>query len=167
MRWAVENKITTGATETTFCPTDPCTRAQLVTFLYRAVLAAGGGEAAGGKLSFEDVSGDNPYYDAILWAYQNGITKGVDGVHFRPGETVTRAQSMTFLFRCAVAYEWEAKDGAENPYEDVADGTDYIQPILWAVENQITKGTDAARFSPDAPCTRGQIVTFLYRYYVS
>lgn len=151
--WAAENGVADGASETAFAPKQDCPRGDIVRFLYRAA----GSPAVTGELPFEDVDGG--YRDAVLWAYQNGVAKGVDETHFAPDAPVSRAQAMIFLYRYAGA---EAGTG-ENPFEDVEAG-DYYDAILWAVARNITKGVDATRFDPDAPCTRGHIVTFLYRY---
>ena len=155
--WAVGKGITTGTGDgTTFSPDDSCTRGQVVTFLYRA---AGEPEVSGADNPFGDVSSGDYYYDAVLWAVENGITTGTSGTTFSPDETCTRGQVVTFLYRYAGT---EAADTA-NPFADV-DSSDYFYtPVLWAVENGITTGTTGTTFSPDETCTRGQVVTFLYR----
>ena len=109
---------------------------------------------------FVDVADDAYYYDAVLWAAENGITGGVDDTHFAPNATCTRAQAVTFLWRAAGS---PAPKSSEMPFEDVAAGSYYYDAVLWAVENGITDGTSATTFSPDAVCSRGQIVTFLWR----
>ena len=109
---------------------------------------------------FVDVPADAYYYDAVLWAAENGITGGVDDTHFAPNATCTRAQAVTFLWRAAGS---PAPKSSEMPFEDVAAGSYYYDAVLWAVENGITDGTSATTFSPDAVCSRGQIVTFLWR----
>ena len=109
---------------------------------------------------FVDVPADAYYYDAVLWAVENGITSGVDETHFAPNATCTRAQAVTFLWRAAGSPEPES---SEMTFTDVAEGSYYHDAVLWAVENGITKGTSDTTFSPDATCSRGQIVTFLWR----
>ena len=108
---------------------------------------------------FVDVPTDAYYYDAVLWAVENEITKGTDAVHFSPDMTCTRAQAVTFLWR---AQKSPAAD-AVNPFTDVAADDYYVDAVLWAVKEEVTKGTSTTTFSPDADCTRAQIVTFLYR----
>ena len=156
--WAVEWGITSGVDEHHFAPADVCTRAQVVTFLWRAM---GSPEPEGADCAFEDL---NPmaYYDkAVLWAVENGVTSGMDATHFAPDETVTRGQFVTFLWRAAGQPEPEG----DNPFEDVQEETFCYASILWAVENGITTGMDAGHFAPSDSCTRGQVVTFLYRYF--
>jgi len=153
--WAVEQGVTKGKSDTEFVPSDPCTRAQIVTFLWRAAEKP---EPAGDNLFTDVTPGD--YYKAILWAAETGITKGTSETTFSPDDPCTRAQAVTFLFRFAKA---EAPAG-ENPFEDVPADADYAPAVLWAVENGVTKGTGDTTFSPADPCSRGQIVTFLYRY---
>ena len=153
--WAVENGITSGTSETTFSPDASCTRAQMVTFLWRAA----GSPKAGGSSPFTDVSADAYYYDAVLWAVENGITAGTSATTFSPDAAVTRAQTVTFLWRAAGA----PKAGDSNPFADVSADAYYYDAVLWAVENGITSGTSATAFSPNADCTRAQIVTFLFR----
>ena len=158
--WAVNSdpQITNGTTPATFSPNASCTRAQMVTFLWRA---KGCPEPKTAQSPFEDVQNPNAYYySAVLWAVENEITTGVDRTHFAPDSTVTRAQTVTFLWRLA----GKSAAQAENPFADVAAGSYYFAPVLWAVENNITTGMDKTHFAPDIPCTRGQIVTFLYRY---
>ena len=109
---------------------------------------------------FVDVPADAYYYDAVLWAAEEGITGGVDATHFAPNATCTRAQAVTFLWRAAGS---PAPKNSMMPFTDVPAGSYYEQAVLWAVENGITDGTSATTFSPDAVCSRGQIVTFLWR----
>lgn len=157
--WAVANGITTGTSEDgpLFSPDGSCTRAQMVTFLWRA---AGCPEPETEQSPFEDVQDpEEYYYRAVLWAVENGVTTGMDKTHFAPEATVTRAQTVTFLWRCA----GEPASEAANPFRDVDAASYYYAPVLWAVEQEITTGTDKTHFAPDDPCTRGQIVTFLYR----
>ena len=156
--WAVDKEITTGTTQTTFSPNKGCTRAQVVTFLWRA---AGRPMPKTEKNPFTDVSADAYYYNAVLWAVEENITKGTSDTTFRPDQTCTRGQIVTFLCRRSGEPEPET---AENPFEDVREGEYYYNAVLWAVENGITTGTSKTAFRPNSTCTRGQIVTFLYRY---
>ncbi len=156
--WAVEKQITTGKDKTTFAPADPCSRAQIVTFLWRA---AGSPEPQGAELPFTDVAADSYYEKAVRWAVENGITTGMTDTTFEPGTTCTRGQIVTFLWRAKGA----AEVTAENPFTDVAAEAYYTKAVLWAVENRITNGKDATTFAPADPCSRAQIVTFLYRAY--
>lgn len=157
--WAAENGITGGTSATTFSPTVTCTRAQTVTFLWRA---AGSPDPEGTNMPFTDVASDAYYYDAVLWAVENGITSGTSATTFSPNATVTRAQNVTFLWRWAESSAVEAV----NPFTDVAADMYYHDAVLWAADEGITAGTSATTFSPDDPCLRSQIVTFLYRYLV-
>ncbi len=154
--WAVKRNVTKGISASEFGPNVSCTRAQMVTFLWRAVDSPEPGAASN---PFADVTKDQYYYKAVLWALENGITAGVDAKHFAPNATVTRAQTVTFLWRL----EGEEQTRDANPFRDVTSGAYYAPAVLWAVENKITNGTSATAFSPDAACTRAQIVTFLYR----
>ena len=157
--WAYKSKITTGVTDTTFAPKDSCTRAQIVTFLYRA---AGSPEVSESVTNpFTDVSKDSVYYNAIMWAVEKGITTGVTKTTFEPGSPCTRAQIVTFLYREAGSPEL-AKDAA-NPFSDVSDSSVYYNAILWAVEKGITTGVTETTFVPNDTCTRAQAVTFLFR----
>lgn len=155
--WAVREGITSGTTATTFSPGASCTRAQMVTFLWRAA----GSPKASGSNPFRDVSADTYYYDAVLWAVENGITSGISADAFAPDAMVTRAQTVTFLYR-AVGSPAAASGSS---FSDVRGDAYYADAVSWAVEKGITSGTAAAAFSPDADCTRAQIVTFLYRQY--
>ena len=154
--WAVENGITKGTSDTTFDPNGICTRAQAVTFLWRA---AGSPEPKSNVMPFEDVAAEAYYYKAVLWAVENGITKGTSATTFSPDADCTRAQIVTFLWR---SQKSPAADSV-NPFTDVAADAYYVDAVLWAVEEKVTKGTSETTFSPDADCTRAQIVTFLYR----
>ncbi|MGM9668685.1 MAG: S-layer homology domain-containing protein [Faecousia sp.] len=154
--WAVENGITKGTSAVTFSPDSPCTRAQVVTFLWRA---AGCPAPAGTAAPYVDLKEGEYYCDAVLWAVENGITKGTDPTHFSPGEPCTRGQVVTFLWRFANC----PQASASNPYQDVKPEEYYYTGVLWAVENGITNGTGPATFAPEATCTRAQVVTFLYR----
>ena len=157
--WAYKSKITTGVTDTTFVPNGSCTRAQIVTFLYRA---AGSPEVAENVTNpFTDVSKDSVYYNAIMWAVEKKITTGVTATTFEPNSPCTRAQIVTFLYREAGSPEL-AKDAA-NPFSDVSDSSVYYNAILWAVEKKITTGVTGTTFVPNDTCTRAQAVTFLFR----
>ena len=157
--WAVENGITKGTTATTFSPNATCTRAQAVTFLWRA---AGSPEPETRAMPFADIPVGSYYYDAVLWAVENGITKGTSDTTFTPNMTCTRAQIVAFLWRS----EKSPAAGTANPFADVKSTAYYADAVLWAVKENITKGTTNTTFSPDADCTRAQIVTFLYRFTV-
>lgn len=153
--WAVEQGITGGTTDDTFSPNVPCTRAQTVTFLWRA---AGCPEAAGSVNPFTDVAESAYYYQAVLWAVERGITTGSTATTFSPNAVVTRGQTMTFLYRAI-----GRKTAGSNPFTDVADSAYYADAVKWAVAESITGGITADTFGPTQPCTRAQIVTFLYR----
>ena len=155
VQWAVEKGITEGTSATTFSPDASCTRAQMVTFLYRA---AGSPAPKSTVNPFKDVSSSDYYYNAVLWAIENGITTGVSADRFAPGATVSRAQTVTFLYR---ANGSPAASGAS--FSDVAADEYYANAVAWAVRSGITTGTGNGKFSPNADCTRGQIVTLLYR----
>jgi hypothetical protein len=154
--WAVANEITKGTSETTFSPDDDCTRAQVVTFLWRY---AGKPEPTTTENPFTDVEEGTDYYKAILWAYENGITTGTSETTFSPDETCTRAQVVTFLWRCEGELTYEEAE----TFTDVAEDAYYAKAVAWAVHEWITNGTGDGQFSPDDTCTRGQVVTFLYR----
>ena len=156
VNWAVEQGITAGTTATTFSPNATCTRAQAVTFLWRA---AGSPAPKSSVMPFTDVAEGSYYYDAVLWAMENGITKGTSDTAFSPNATCSRAQIVTFLWR---SQKSPAAD-AVNPFTDVAADAYYVDAVLWAVKEDITNGTSSTTFSPDTDCTRAQIVTFLYR----
>ena len=159
VQWAVghDPQITNGTSATTFSPDKTCTRAQVVTFLWRA---KGCPEPTLTLNPFEDVKPDQYYYKAVLWAVQNSITNGVDKTHFGPDKGCTRAQVVTFLWRTESQPEPTL---TLNPFTDVLAAAYYYKAVLWAVQNGITTGTGADKFSPDSTCTRAQIVTFLYR----
>ena len=154
--WAVENGITKGTDDTHFSPDGICTRAQAVTFLWRA---AGSPKPETRTMPFTDVPAGSYYYDAVLWAVENGITKGTSDTTFSPNMTCTRAQIVTFLWRS----EKSPAAGTANPFADVKSTAYYADAVLWAVKENITKGTTSTTFSPNADCTRAQIVTFLWR----
>ena len=160
--WAVNHQpqITNGTSATTFSPEATCTRGQVVTFLWRA---KGCPQPKSSANPFNDVALGAYYYEAVLWANENGITNGTSANSFSPDQPCTRAQVVTFLWRTEGK---PAAGGSGNPFTDVPAGQYYTTAVLWAVNHKpeaITNGTSANTFSPDATCTRGQIVTFLYR----
>ena len=157
VQWAAENGITGGVGNGRFGPSLDCSRGQTMTFLWRA-----SGEPKPDAISTDltDVAADSYYYEAVLWAMQEGITTGAGGNRFAPDATVTRGQFVTFLYRLAGA----SSDGV-HPFADVPAGSYYEKAIAWAFAEGITRGTSGTTFSPDAPCTRAQIITFLYRYF--
>ena len=157
VQWAVGKKITSGTSATTFTPDGICTRAQTVTFLWRS---QGSPKAAGAENPFTDVSKDAYYYDAVLWAVEQGITNGTSATTFSPDATVTRGQTAAFLWRVA---KQPQVDQTANPFADVTQDAYYYNAVLWAVAKEITNGTSSTTFSPDQGCTRAQIVTFLWR----
>ena len=155
--WAVSNEITNGTSASTFSPEEGCTRAQVVTFLWRA---AGQPASASSTNPFTDVKPGAYYYNAVLWAVEKGITNGTSDKTFSPDETCTRAQIVTFLWR----YEGQpAPTSTNNPFADVKTSAYFGRAVLWAVERGITNGTSATTFAPEDTCTRAQVVTFLYR----
>jgi len=154
--WAVENGITKGTDDTHFSPDGICTRAQAVTFLWRT---AGSPASKTSTMPFTDVPVGSYYYDAVLWAVENGISKGTSDTTFSPNMTCSRAQIVTFLWRS----EKSPAAGTANPFADVKSTAYYADAVLWAVKENITKGTTSTTFSPNADCTRAQIVTFLWR----
>ncbi|MCR1906698.1 S-layer homology domain-containing protein [Intestinimonas butyriciproducens] len=156
VNWAVEKGITTGTDATHFSPDGICTRAQAVTFLWRA---AGSPAAKSAVMPFADVKVGSYYYDAVLWAVENGITKGTSDTMFSPDATCSRAQIVTFLWRS----QKSPAAGTANPFTDVKASAYYADAVLWAVKEDVTKGTTNTTFSPDANCTRAQIVTFIWR----
>ena len=154
--WAVGNGITQGTDDTHFSPDGICTRAQAVTFLWRA---AGSPKPETRTMPFTDVPAGSYYYDAVLWAVENDITKGTSDTTFSPNMTCTRAQIVAFLWRS----EKSPAAGTDNPFADVKSAAYYADAVLWAVKENITRGTTNTTFSPNADCTRAQIVTFLWR----
>ena len=156
VKWAVKNGITTGVGNDLFAPEQPCTRAQIVTFLWRA---AGSPEPKTAS-SFTDVSASAYYAKAVAWAVENGITNGMTETTFAPDATCTRGQSVTFLYRALKG----TASGSAN-FTDVKSDAFYADAISWAVANNVTNGTSNTTFSPNADCTRAEIVTFLYRAY--
>ena len=153
--WAVENGVTEGTSATTFSPDMACTRAQMVTFLWRA---AGSPEPTTANNPFTDVQAGSYYYDAVLWAVEQGITSGTNATTFAPDATCTRAQTVTFLYRAAGS---PAVSGGS--FADVSADAYYADAVAWAVSEGVTVGTSDTTFSPDMDCTRAQIVTFMYR----
>ena len=158
VQWAVQSSVTNGVDDTHFAPDKPCTRAQVVTFLWRD---AGSPAPAQAETLFTDVKPGAFYEEAVAWAVENGITKGMTDDSFAPDAPCSRGQIVTFLYRAAGTPEVGA---SELAFADVPAGAYYETPVRWAVTEGVTKGTDATHFSPDDPCTRGQVVTFLYRY---
>ena len=155
--WAVVKGVTNGTDSTHFSPNSTCTRAQVVTFLWRA---NGCPEPQGKGNPFTDVKPDAYYYKAVLWAVEQGITTGTSTSTFSPNSGCTRGQVVTFLWR---ASEKPEPSNSFNPFGDVGPDEYYSKAVLWAVEKEITNGTSANKFSPNSTCTRAQIVTFLYR----
>ena len=155
VQWAVENGITDGIGNNKFAPDGTCTRGQVVTFLWRAA----GKPTVSANVSFTDVKADEYYYEAVKWAVANGITQGVGGNKFAPNDTCTRGQVVTFLHRAAN----KPAASALSSFIDVPSGEYYYDAVSWAVGKGITQGTGGNRFAPDDICTRGQVVTFLYR----
>ena len=156
VKWAVEKGITTGTSATTFSPEASCTRAQMVTFLWRA---AGSPAPKATTTAFTDLDKSAYYYDAVLWAVEKGITTGTSATTFSPNATVTRGQTVTFLYRFA----GQPAVSGSSSFTDVNSSDYYAAAVQWAKEQGITSGTTDTTFSPTSDCTRGQIVTFLYR----
>lgn len=154
--WAVDKGITTGVSATRFDPNGSCTRAQAVTFLWRAM---GSPAPTGASMSFTDVATDSYYYNAVLWAVENGVTTGTSETTFSPDAPCDRGQIVTFLHRAMKS----PAASAQSTFSDVAADAYYAQAVAWAVENGVTTGTGDNAFSPAASCSRSQIVTFLYR----
>ncbi len=157
VEWALENGVTGGTSPTTFSPKAQATRGQTMTFLWAA---AGAPEPKTTENPFKDISEDDYYYKAILWAYENGITAGISADEFGPEVTVTRAQVATFLYGIA-----GRPDAGSEPFADVNDGDYFEAPVAWAYKEGITTGTSETTFSPDADCLREQIITFMYLYF--
>ena len=155
--WAAENGIAGGIGNGLFDPNGPCTRAQIVTFLWRAA----GSPAPKALSGFVDVPADAYYAKAVAWAVENGITKGTSATTFSPDDICTRAQAVTFLFR---AFKAKA-NGVSTVFHDVAPTAYYAGAVKWAVDNEVTDGIGNGLFGPDNACTRAQIVTFLWRLY--
>ena len=155
--WAVDNQITGGTSATTFGPHNACTRAQVVTFLWAA---AGKPEPGSYHNPFTDVKTSDYFYKAVLWAVEKGITSGVSPTQFGSHQVCTRGQVVTFLWRAAGSPE--ASD-SQIPFTDVKASDYFCKAVLWAVENGVTSGVSPGKFGPGNTCTRGQVVTFLYR----
>ena len=156
VKWAIEKGITEGKTDTTFAPDEVCTRGQVVTFLWRA---AGKPAPKSTTMPFTDVAQGSYCYDAVLWAMENGITKGTTETTFSPNKACSRGEIVTLLFRGQ-----NAVAGTQaNPFQDVPADKFYTDAVLWAVEAGVTKGYTADTFRPDVSCNRAQIVTFLWR----
>ena len=154
--WGYTNGIVAGYDSTHFAPDMSCTRAQVVTFLYRA---AGSPEVGQTQTKFTDVAANSYYEKAVTWALEKGIVAGVSDTEFAPEDTVTRGQFVTFLWRY---HDCPAASG-NNPFTDVPDGEYYSQAVLWAAENGIAAGTGNGMFEPFAPCTRAHVISFIYR----
>ena len=154
--WAVQNSVTGGTSATTFSPDGDCTRAQVVTFLWAA---AGRPEPVGTSNPFKDISEQDWFYQPVLWAVENQITAGTSADTFGPEDTCTRAQVVTFLY--AAAGRPVITDSSD--FRDVKDTDWFAKPVVWAAQNAITGGVGNNSFGPDRTCTRGQIVTFLYK----
>ena len=161
--WALDEGITSGTSATTFSPDAACTRAQMATFLWRA---AGSPAPKGNSNPFTDVSADAYYAEAVQWAVEQGITVGTSATTFSPDADCTRAQMAVFIYR-----NEQAKGGGFTgawmfrlPFTDTPEWA--YEAIAWCYKEGITEGTGATTFSPDAPCTRAQMVTFLYRFFV-
>ena len=163
VNWAAANGITSGTSATTFSPNTPCTRGQMATFLWRA---AGSPEPKGNSNPFTDVTADTYYAKAVQWAVEQGITAGTSATTFSPNGACTRAQMATFIYRCEQA-NGGGFAGAWMfllPFTDAPEWA--YEPIAWCYKEGITGGTSATTFGPDDLCTRAQMVTFLYRYFV-
>jgi len=156
--WAVKNSITEGTTESTFSPEETCTRGQAVTFLWRA---NGKPKASNTTNPFVDVAQGEYYYDAVLWAVEEGITSGTSENTFEPETTVTREMFVTFLWRC----EGEQWCNNESQFIDVFESDYYFNAIKWAIKMEVTTGVDETHFGVGEACLRCQTVTFLYRFY--
>ena len=156
VKWAVDKGITNGLSDTMFGPYEPCTRGQIITFLWRAA----GSPEPKTAVSFADVPAGSYYAKAVAWAIENGITNGMTETTFAPDATCTRGQGVTFLYRAL-----KGSAGATSSFVDVPANAFYADAVGWAVSGKVTDGTSNTTFSPDDNCTRGQIVTFLYRAY--
>ena len=155
VQWASDKGITNGVSDGVFAPDWVCTRGQIVTFLWRSV---GSPAPKTAEMPFADVAEDAYYAQAVLWAVENGITKGTSETTFSPDQTCTRAHAVAFLYRLAGS---PAVTGSS--FQDVTADAYYNAAVAWAVQQGITNGTSETTFSPDETCTRAQIVTFLYR----
>ena len=155
--WALAHGVTDGTSYSTFSPNKTCTRAQVVTFLWRT----SGSPTSNTENPFDDVKSSSYYYNALLWAIENGITNGTSETKFSPDQECTRAQIITMLWRMV---DSPKPENQETRFQDVNENMYYATAVKWALENGITSGTSPTTFSPDAKCTRAQIVTFLYRH---
>jgi len=158
VQWAAERSFTAGTSETTFSPEATCTRAQMVTFLWRF---CGSPEMKNAANPFDDVHESDYFYQAVLWAVENNITNGTGSHTFSPDKTVTRAETVTFFWR---KHAREMPSGSVKKFRDVPRNAYYADAVDWAVYTELTNGISADLFGPDQPCTRAQIVTFLNRY---
>ena len=154
--WAVDRGVTKGTSETTFSPDKTCTRAEIVTFLWRA---AGSPEPSISECPFVDVKAGSYYKKPVLWAVENSITAGTSETNFSPDMHCNRAQIVTFLWR----YEGSKAEGDASVFTDLKPGAYYVPAVAWAVANHVTAGTSGTTFSPDKDCTRAEAVTFIYR----
>lgn len=152
--WAVSKAVARGTERDHFSPDAPCTRAEAVTFLWRAM----GSPILGGDMPFHDVEAGAFYYYAVLWAQSRGIVNGTNTGHFSPDALCTRAEAVTFLHRA-----YGLPYGGESRFSDVDRTAWYAPAVAWAASSEITHGTDTNAFQPNAVCTRGQVITFLYR----
>ena len=153
--WAVGRQITNGTSNTMFSPDNTCSRAEMATFLYRL----NGSHPVNMQNRFQDVQAGTYYYDPVLWAATMGVTSGVTETAFAPGEIVTRAQAVTMLYRFAGSPPTDTA----SPFADVPAGAYYHDAAAWGSETGVVRGTSSTTFSPNDPCTRAHIVTFLYR----
>ena len=156
VKWAADKGITSGIGNGLFSPDSPCTRAQIVTFLWRAA----GSPEPKTMSGFSDVPENSYYAKAVAWAVENGITVGTSATTFSPEATCTRAHAVTFLAR-----EAKATASGSAGFRDVADNAYYAEAVKWATDNGITNGIGGGLFGPGNDCTRAQIVTFLWRLY--
>ncbi len=163
--WAYDLGITSGTSATLFSPSQGCTRAQFVTFLYRLAQATGENTSIGTtSTAFTDVDSDDYFYAAVLWAAENSVTSGTSETTFTPNRTITRREAITMLYRYECAVNETPTVETENPFGDVTTSDYAYTAILWAVEQGITSGTSETTFSPANTCTRAMMVTFLYNY---
>lgn len=156
--WAIEHEITSGYADGTFRPDGVCTRAQIMTFLWRA---SGSPELGSAENPFTDLSADAYYYKAVLWAVEKGITGGTTATTFSPDRGCTRAQTMTFLYRASGS----TNAGGNVTFSDVTSNDYYRDAVNWAASNGIASGYSDGTFAPGTACTRANIMTFLYRYF--
>ena len=154
--WAYKTNVTKGMTDTAFVPSGTCTRGQTVTFLWRA---AGSPEPENAANPFTDIEASDYYYKAVLWAVEQGRTKGTSEKTFSPKDICTRGQVVTFLYRATSG----SVSAVKTAFTDVDTNAYYADPVAWAVEKKVTNGVTATTFAPSSDCTRGQIVTFIYR----